>query len=81
MSKRSVPNRQTRPTDCAGSRRMAFMPWVSDTRRPKPTRNSVENTPVTTLRVQWRRSSAPAPRFDATIRSGPPGSDILREAS
>ncbi len=57
VSNRSSPDAQACARGTTVERRSAFMPWVSETRRPNPTRSSVEKVAVTARRVQGRRSS------------------------
>ena len=63
MSKRSVPNRAASTSGRSVSRRSAFMPWVSDARRPKPKRRIVVNPAVTIRRGRGRVSTESGDRL------------------
>ena len=55
------------------SRRIPFMPCVSETLSPNPTRRMVENPAVIARRGHGRVSRVPGARFDPTTMAGPSG--------
>ena len=58
---------------------MPFMPWVSDTVSPNPSRSTVANPAVIARRGHGRVSFVPGARFDPTMIAGP--SDAARRGS
>ena len=54
MSKRSRPFRHRRTSGVTAPRSNAFIPWVSDTVRPKPNRSMVEKPAVMARRGHGR---------------------------
>ena len=73
VSKRSVPLRHRRTMGSTVARRIAFIPWVSDTWSPKPTRSTDEKPAVMARRGHGRVSFVPGARFEPTTMAGPPG--------
>ena len=59
MSKRSAPVRHCRASGSTAARCISFIPWVSDTESPNPTRRIVANPAVTAWRGQGRVSLVP----------------------
>ena len=70
VSKRSAPVRHCRASGSTALRRISFIPWVSDTDRPNPTRRIVAKPAVTARRGHGRVSLVPGARFDPTTIAG-----------
>ena len=80
VSNRSLPKRHRRAIGATAARRIAFMPWVSETRSPNRPGGTGEPGGHELARA-GRSSCAPAPRFEPTTIAGPSAPSSARLAT